>query len=670
MSRILVFAGTTEGRELAKILEYNKCKCDVCVATEYGSQLIKSSEYITVHEGRLDAEAMVSLYKETGCEIVVDATHPFARVVTETIKKSLENTELEYIRLLRANGNDLSECGAVYADTSECVQGLLKTTGKILLTTGSKELKAFTDGGLLERLVVRVLPGMESLKLCYDAGLEGKQIIAMQGPFSLAMNEATLRQYRIEHLVTKESGANGGVDEKIQAAINSDVKIHVIARPDEEGSKNGNSTDLMKVVEILKEKLSINLDRKKLDVALIGIGCGSDGLLTREAKNYIDNADILFGAQRMIDSVESAAKKYPYYLKKDIFPKLEEIYGDAKAEKVAVLFSGDTGFFSGAAKLYEALKQDERFNAFLMPGVSSVSYFAAKLGIDWGTASVLSLHGKKVEEWLPLLVESVNKNTNTFFITSGVADLKIIGESYKDCPGIKIYAGYNLSYEDECIRCLTASECMTLNEEGLYTLAIVNEQPEKQVIVPCIKDDEFIRDSVPMTKEAVRELSLCKLKLRDGDVFYDIGSGTGSIAIQAAALSSAVKVYALECNDEAINLIYRNIEKFGVKNVKVIKAMAPDGLNDLPKADCAFIGGSKGKLKEILDALVLINPSMRIVINAVSMESITEVFSLLSSYSYKNLDITQASISTAKKLGEYNLLQAGNPVFVFSFDFC
>jgi len=670
MSKIIIFAGTTEGRCLAEILNSHNIKTDVCVATEYGSQLIKSSEFITVHEGRLDCAAMKELYKETGCETVIDATHPYAEIVTKTIKESIADTGIKYIRLRRPETGNLDGCDDVYKNTEECVRELLKTEGPILLTTGSKELSLFTESALKERIVARVLPGMESLKLCYDAGLEGRQIIAMQGPFSEAMNEAILRQYKIAHLVTKESGVNGGFDEKISAAFKAGVRVHVIERPDKVESDRANNQTLSDVINTLNMTYGFKLQKPILKIALIGIGCGNDALLTNEAREFISGADYAFGAARMLDIVRNDVVKYPLFSKEDIVPKLNEIYSKEESSSVAILFSGDSGFFSGATKLYEAIKDDERFDVTVMPGISSVALLAARTGIDWGTANIISLHGKKEEHWVCSFNDSIQYNSTTFLITSGASDIRAIGRelvSKKD--GIKIYVGYNLSYADESVKCLSPEECLAVEKEGLYACVIVNSSPKKRLLVPCLRDDEFVREKIPMTKESVRELSVCKLKLRQGDVIYDIGCGTGSIAIQIAQMSESLKVYAFECNDEAVNLTKVNVQKFGTSNVEVLKGMAPECLDRMPKADCAFIGGTKGKLREILEKLYEINSSMRVVINAVSLESITEIYSVINCLNVTDVEITQANISSARKLGEYNLMQANNPVFIFSFEF-
>ncbi len=190
-----------------------------------------------------------------------------------------------------------------------------------------------------------------------------------------------------------------------------------------------------------------------------------------------------------------------------------------------------------------------------------------------------------------------------------------------------------------------------------------------EMITPGIPDDRFTRDKVPMTKEEVRMISLCKLRLGKKSVLYDIGSGTGSISVEAALLSPSIKVFSIECNEDAVLLTKKNVEKFGAENVQVIEGCAPDGLKGLPAATHAFIGGTKGNMEKILQFLYEINPHMRIVLNTVTLESLCEIQNLAKKIPVANMDTVIVNISKAVKTGNYTMMNAGNPVFVCSFDF-
>lgn len=670
MSRTVIFAGTTEGRELAEAFAKAGVTCDMCVATEYGNEAVAPSEYILVHQGRLDAEGMRELYRKTGCEIVVDATHPHATIATQTIQESIRGTECRYIRLIRPkaeNGN-----WREYASSEECAKALEQTEGNVFLATGSKDLKHFCKNEeLRRRLVVRVLPGLESITLCHEAGLNGKQIVAMQGPFSKEMNEATYSQYHIRHAVTKESGTIGGFDTKILAAEAVGAVVHVIRRPENDNdTRVTEGLTMGRTKELLNRLLGISLPGAEPDVCLVGIGCGSEMSRTVEADRRIEASDVVFGAPRMLEHIRGSAVKYPYYLGKDILPVIDALTEERSGTlRITVLFSGDSGFYSGAQKLYGQLREHGIKKVSVLPGISSLSMLSARTGISWQDASIVSLHGTAEEQWLPELLEAVRYSSKTFLIFSGPEDVRKLPQVLRDIPSLRVVLGRNLSYPDETVRCLSLRECAEVEEPGLYCGFLLREETEKRLLAPTLRDEEFLREKVPMTKQDIRRLSVCRLQLREGDIFYDIGSGTGSIAVQAAILSPKNRVFALECEPEAAELIRRNAEKHHCGNIQVLETMAPEGLEQLPKADCTFIGGSRGNLQSILECLYRINPKMRVVMNAVSMESIAEMHTMTKKFPVQDLEISQVNVSNVRKLGGYSMLQANNPVYICSFVF-
>lgn len=226
--KVLLFGGTSEGRALALWLAERKIEHLVCVATEYGGELLP--ECVNARVGRLSEDEMVYIMQDYDC--VIDATHPYAKVVTETIIKASVRAEITRLRLLRSGETTGQWIEA--EDTTVAAEMLETMSGNILLTTGSKELHFYKN--LASRAYPRVLPVMESLQKCIDCGFSPKQIICMQGPFTKEMNEATMRQFDIKIMVTKITGDVGGFAEKIDAAKNCGCEVLVISRPlDETG---------------------------------------------------------------------------------------------------------------------------------------------------------------------------------------------------------------------------------------------------------------------------------------------------------------------------------------------------------------------------------------------------------------------------------------------------
>ena len=273
--KILIFSGTTEGRELVEFLADYPVQVYASVATDYGKECMKPQENLTVLTGRMDEPDICDFLKKVHPDLVIDATHPFARVVTENIKAACGETKIDYLRCLREKGGnkhtdkskpesaeqepdmgqpmdwmnmDLPE-SIVVGSVQEAAGFLAQTKGKILITTGSKELACYQSiPDYKERCYARVLSTEQAVKDSHRLGFEGAHLIAMQGPFSVEMNVATLKLTQAEWFVTKESGKNGGYEEKVRAAQDAGVHLVVVGRPEETGES------LEQVKEILKDR--------------------------------------------------------------------------------------------------------------------------------------------------------------------------------------------------------------------------------------------------------------------------------------------------------------------------------------------------------------------------------------------------------------------------------
>ena len=227
---ILLFGGTTEGRQLAEWLAAAGQRATYCAATEYGGALIPEGMGITVRTGRLDRAGMAALLTEGGFDCAVDATHPYASVVSASLKEAAGEAGVPYLRLLREGPPE--DKGWLHApDASAAAEMLLGMEGNVLLTTGSKELDCYAVPGLRERVFPRVLPSPDSLSRCLELGFPPAHIICMQGPFSRALNAAMAEQLNIKVMVTKASGGTGGFWDKVAAARDVGAALMVIDRP-------------------------------------------------------------------------------------------------------------------------------------------------------------------------------------------------------------------------------------------------------------------------------------------------------------------------------------------------------------------------------------------------------------------------------------------------------
>ena len=669
--KIIIFSGTTEGRILSDRLTKDCMPHIVSVASEYGKEMMDENAFAEIHVGRMDANEIIGFLTEREFseeDMVIDATHPFATEVTSNIKVAVESFGVSLIRVIREEEKELPKYAEKYLDITDCANSLDKTEGNILLTTGSKELGQYCKSVSTEtkkRTYVRVLPSIDSLKLCEMEGIESDHIIAMHGPFGKELNEAILRQYDIKHLVTKESGAAGGFAEKMSAAVSAGAKLHVIERPYiEEGVSVDEAYKIITGKDFSDSAVIIPCENKRLSVSLVGIGMGTESSMTTFARDAIEKAEAVFGAERLLRNI-SNPKKFSMYLSKDIIPVLE----NENIRNAVITFSGDTGFYSGAKKMIQALRKwRSDIEIQVIPGISSFAYLAAKLGESYDDACLFSIHGKNSDKDIKALTDKVIYNEKVFVLLSGAGDISEIAKRLTDY-GVegRICVGVNLSYENERIIELSLEEAVQFKEDGIATIMIKNLNPLKRPLINVKKDSDFIRDKIPMTKECIRHESIIRLGLKEGDTFYDIGGGTGSVAIEAASFDLSLQVYTIEKKKEAVELIRENIKKADVPNVEVLEGDAVDLLVDMPKPDAVFIGGSGGRLSEIVSMLHSKGDGIRFVINAVSLETIEEVREVIKKYEPDDEETVMISVSDVKKLGSYHMLQGQNPIWICSF---
>ncbi|MGL4791174.1 MAG: precorrin-6A reductase [Anaerotignaceae bacterium] len=226
MNKVIVFAGTEEGRKICEFLA-NKVELTACTATDYGTQCLAGIG-ANVLEGRLTKEEMEEIIK--GFDLVIDATHPYAKVVSQNIKEACTFVDKEYLRVIREE----IKCENVlnFNNINDVCSYLNENEGNILVTTGSKELLPYTKiKDFQKRVYVRVLPTESSLKECIEKGFKGSNIICMQGPFCEEINIGTIKQVKAKFVVTKETGKTGGYEEKVNAATKCGAKTLVIGRP-------------------------------------------------------------------------------------------------------------------------------------------------------------------------------------------------------------------------------------------------------------------------------------------------------------------------------------------------------------------------------------------------------------------------------------------------------
>ena len=347
-------------------------------------------------------------------------------------------------------------------------------------------------------------------------------------------------------------------------------------------------------------------------------------------------------------------------LARDILAALEQ----SGAENAAVLLSGDTGFYSGAKGL-RPLLLEAGMEVETFPGVSSLQYLCAKIGTPWEDIHPASAHGRACAP-----AELVARHGRVFFLTGETGDQtpRALCAALEQAGWGKARAwvGSRLSYPNEEIFSGAVEEFSRRDFPPLSVLLVQGEPACPPAGTFGIPDSGFVRGQVPMTKEEVRAAALSKLRVAPGGTYWDVGAGTGSVSVAISALARDGRVLAVERDPEACGLILENAARFGAGNLTLVQGEAPAALGDLPAPDGVFVGGSGGSLEDILKTALEKNPRVRVVVAAVTLETLSRGAALLDALPFAGVEVSQITVARARELGRYHLMTGQNPVFLLS----
>lgn len=657
--KFLIFTGTVEGRMITEFLSKKNVEVHIYAMMDYNDSMLPDKENTIVRIQCLDEEQMYEQMKKENYDMVIDASHPYAKEVTANIVAACIRSRMEYTRLIRAKagipmGNDIW-----YVDShEEAVEYLNKGEGKVFLSTGSKTLQTYCEGiDDINRLYARIRPLAKVIEECGKVGINGKNMICMEGPFSTEINYAMFQEVGAKYLVTREAGKMGGFEEQIEAARRGGMTAIVIGRPVEE-----TGLPYEAVRSMLRRRYFPEDPEVEKEISIIGIGMGNPRQLTYEAREALNEAQAIVGAKRVIDALKDSHKPSYYAFKPDDI--LEFINSNPQYEKIALVYSGDIGFFSGAKPVLDSL---HGWSIKMYCGIPTIAYLASKIQMSWESIKLISLHGREGKISL-----EVQQNQRVFALLGGPDSVKNLCRSLIDhgLSNVKIFVGERLSYTDERITEGTPEKLLMEEFDPLAAVIIENPFPvsadAQGIITHGLENSAFLRSEVPMTKSEIRSIAISKMQLYRNSVIYDIGAGTGSVTIETALQADMGHVYAIEQKPESAALIRENIKKFSVSNVTLVEGHAPEVFLGLEKPTHAFIGGSSGQMKEILDSLWKINPEIRVVLNTISLETLSDVMRYIETREHIADDIIQVGISKARVLGRYHLMSGENPIYIIT----
>lgn len=395
-----------------------------------------------------------------------------------------------------------------------------------------------------------------------------------------------------------------------------------------------------------------------MNVTLIGMGSGQPENLTLQGLAALRQADLILGARRLLavlpaGCTENRAAAY----RPD---EVAELLQTSGTENAVLVYSGDTGFYSGASSMMEKLEA-LGVRARVLPGLSSIQLLAAALGRPWQGWNLVSAHGRTCDP-----VAECMQGRPTFFLTGGSEDpatlcAQLAAEGFGDVQGV---VGQCLGTPEEKLFRGSVKELAAGRFNSLSVLLVEAAEvlPRR---APGLPDEAFERGDVPMTKQEVRAAVLAKLAVRPEDILWDVGAGTGSVSVELALAAPRGRVYAVECRPEGCALIKANREKFRTRNLVLVEGLAPAALSDLPAPDAVFIGGSKGSLAAIVDAALDKNPDARICVSAIALETLSAAVAALTARG-RTVQVSQIAVSRAKAVGGLHLMMAQNPIYLIT----
>ncbi len=392
------------------------------------------------------------------------------------------------------------------------------------------------------------------------------------------------------------------------------------------------------------------------------IGVAPEGSLLPEARRLLNRAEIVFGGRRLIRMFPSLSGE-KITIKNNLAEVADLIERNLGRKRMVVLASGEPNFYGIAGYLTAKLGKSV---IDIIPNVSAMQLAFARIKESWEDAVFVSVHSRPIAE----IVGVVGLNAKIGIFTDNkhtpAAIARVLLEHGVD--GYWAYVCQDLGSKEEKVVKTDLRGLVKMKFSPLNVLILLREKskPRPQRIMGIPEENFHRRREGLITKQEVRSISLAKLALTENSIVWDIGAGSGAVSIEASFLVRKGHIYAIEKNEKDVAIIRKNIRKFNASNVEVVKTFAPDGLNSLPDPTAVFIGGSGGRVKEILDLVNRrLKPGGRIVMNIVALENLSAAVDALKARGFVP-DITLVNIARSTGVMELTRFETLNPVFVVS----
>ncbi len=391
----------------------------------------------------------------------------------------------------------------------------------------------------------------------------------------------------------------------------------------------------------------------KVKVYVIGVGPDS---LSQQAIDLLQKVEVIFSARRFNNLIPGTNAEIISIT--PIKKVIEYIKLNYKNRSIAVLTSGDPLFFGIGRKLIDELGGDPlRF----IPAVSSMQIAFSSIKESWNDAMFVSLHGRQDDiaslilpfKKVCILTDEINNPS----VVAGV----LLDEGIED---FRAYVCEDMGTANERVTAGTLSDIRDISFSPLNVMILVRDKIHTSSF--GLRESDFSHTAGLITKDEIRAVTISRLKPPKEGVLWDIGAGSGSVSIEAAMLSARLRIYAIEKDPVQVGHIRKNRRRFGAFNVKPVHNEAPDALLTLPRPDRVFIGGTGGRLNEILDVVLdRLNGPGPVIVNAATIDTMNDALRVFETKGF-NTDLTTLQVSRSKQIGGKRHLYALNPIFIIT----
>lgn len=426
-------------------------------------------------------------------------------------------------------------------------------------------------------------------------------------------------------------------------------------------------------------------------ITVVGTGPGGRDYLIPAAVAAVENADVVVGSRSALAHFPSAGRERRL-IGRDLEEVLDFIDGARHDKKVCVLLSGDPCFYSLLPRLQECFGAK---NLKVIPGISSLQLACARLGIAWNELFLASVHGRGDAQ----LADACSYPRVAVLTDSHFTPGKVCHYFLKrGCSFNTVWVMTDLGRPEEVMTCTTLEEGARMTGRGNSVVILLRERsvvggavrgesklPEKtglrkafedmgtadvsefcvDLATPGIPDHFFVKGTVAMSQEEARSLTICKARLKKGMTVYEIGAGTGAWTVEVARLIDPGTVWAVEKDHAAVMLVRANLERFGISNVVLVEGEAPFACTCFPPADCVLVGGSGGRLNEILQAAISwLHPGGTLVVTAVTPDTFNTAWQALGREAWKERQAVMVNCARVVQREEAQIWNGENPIFI------